>query len=245
MTTHPIPSEPAAVAARRLVAAVGGHAAGELGLDLASGDDRDLGRWLVACCLRAPGRREGLAHAAFRALADAGLADPAALAKGDVARVAAAFEGVGVGKPPVLAARLVRAARTLAERYGSSVGALLRRAESLDELGASLTSLTPGFGAAAAAAFLAPLRPLSALADDLPLSPPACAAAVHLGWIDADRDPGTAVGAVREALSHEGAAPAFADLEAALGRLGRRACLRGATARCPLAEHCPARHRME
>lgn len=172
----------------------------------------------MAACLLA-GAPENAACAAFRALAAAGLDAPPALAAAQPDPVARILERAKLPRAPQRAAALVRSCRGLVEDYGGSPAKLAAAAEGLDDLGARLAGLARGIGAATVLGFLRPLRGLWPAAADLPLSPAAEAAAEHLGlaW---NGDP---------------------DVEAALERLGRRACLRGRPERCPLGEACPAR----
>jgi adenine-specific DNA glycosylase len=64
---------------------------------------------------------------------------------------------------------------------------------------------------------------------------------VHLGLLREGQDLEGEPGALRAALRELGDPLDLADLEAALERLGARACLRNRPERCPLAEACPAR----
>jgi hypothetical protein len=91
------------------------------------------------------------------------------------------------------------------------------------------------------ARFLRPLRERWPAAREVPLSPAARAAALHLGLLREGEDEEGEPGALRAALLRWPEAPALADAEAALARLGERACLRGRTARCPLGADCPAK----
>ena len=45
--------------------------------------------------------------------------------------------------------------------------------------------------------------------------------------------------AVRALVDRAGSPPHMIDIEAALERIGRRACLRGRVSRCPLGSDCP------
>lgn len=188
-----------------------------LGLDLE--DEVDLGRWWVAACLLSGGAPEALATDAFRALAARDLDTPAALAAVAPKALARILEQSRLPRAELRAGTLVRACRTLMERHGGSLTRLAAGADGLDDLGARIARLARGIGTATVVCFLRPLRGLWPAAADLPLSPAAQAAAEHLGV----------------AWSGD------IDLEAALERLGRRACLRGRSDRCPLGPDCPAR----
>lgn len=214
-----------------------------LGLRLADGDEPDLLVWWIACLLRAGERgpdREERVTAALTALRGAGwlAADALATAPRELAGTLAA---AGLREPEVAAARIARGAAALVTRSGGSLERLARAACDLQELGARLVGLAPGFGAGSAARFLRPLRDRWPAADELPLDVAAHAAAVHLGWLDAHDDPETAPAALRHRLADDArAAPSLPLVEDALERLGRAACLRDRTARCPLGSECPA-----
>ena len=228
-----------ALSGGELVARLGPHPARVWGLDL--GTDAGLGRWLVAACLLAPRGDEAAAGAALRALAERGTrragrpraqrtrarrrrprrgALPEAR---DHGRAARARELEPAGLP------------TRAPSAGSSPAV-----DGLDEAGAALVALTPGLGPATAAEILRPLRDRFAAAREIPLTSAARAAAVHVGLLQPGEDEEGEPGALRAALAREQPVPDLADVEAALTRLGRAACLRNAARRCPLGADCPA-----
>jgi hypothetical protein len=228
---------------RELLRRLGGHPAARLGIELAGGDaeDAELWRWLVAACLLADRLDETRVARALDALEREGLGAAAALAAAAPARIAAGLSGAGHPHAERRAAQLARAAHALTERHAGSLARLADRAEDLEALGGRLASLGPGLGAATARRFLEPLRNRFAAAAELPLSASARAAADHLGLlpgIDAD-----ALGwpALCRAAASDPDPPAPADLEAALARLGSRACLRARPERCPLKGACPLR----
>jgi len=221
-----------------LVARLGPHPARLWGLDL--GTDAGLGRWLVAACLLATRGDEDAAGAARSALAERGLDAPDGLASASPSTVADALAAARYPKPEITAARLVRASTNLLARHGGSLARLAAAADGLDELGAAIVALAPGIGPATAAEFLRPLRERFSAARDLPLASAARAAAVHLRWLGGTDDEEGDPGVLRSALAREAPVPALADVEAALTRLGRRACMRNAPQRCPLGRDCPA-----
>ena len=222
----------------QLVAQLGGRESGSLGIPLRAGDDTAIGRWFAAACLASASAPR--ARHAFRALDAAGLSAPGALVSADLASVSAALEAVSFPKPPAIALKLMRAAAALGKRYGASFTRLAGEAEGLEDLAGRVAQLAPGVGAATAMRFLRELREIWPLADELPLTPAARAAAVHLGLLHEGEDVEGPPGALRAALAALPRAPELVDVDAALHRLGSAACLRGRVRRCPLGAACPA-----
>lgn len=223
-----------------------GLRSGEIGLsgggDANAFSDEALDRWLVACCLLGHGVDVARSCASVHALEAAGLAMPSAIAKGDALAVESALLSAGHPKAEQSGLLLLRVCRALEDRYGGSLAALAGAADDLEELAGRLMGLAPGFGRAAVVRLLRPLRDTWPLVDEIPLDPAARAAAVHLGWIRDGQDEDGAPGALRAFLrSADGAATHFCDVEAALERLGRKACLRERSDRCPLGSRCPRR----
>jgi len=225
--------------ARELVTRLGGHPARDLGLDLVDG--ADAGAWLIAACLLCGSAKPEVAGNAYRSLAAHGLAEPEALAVADPVKVAWRLADAAYPKPEVAAQRLCRASAALVSRWEGSPRRMAADADGLDDLGGRITSLAPGVGRATALVFLRPLREVFAAAGDLPLAPSALAAAVHLGWLAPGADETGEPSVLRALLASEPDPPALADVEAALERLGSRACLRERPERCPLRGDCPLR----
>jgi hypothetical protein len=211
-----------------------------LGLQPESGDEADLFGWWAACLLRAGERRVDRVEAAVAGMRARGWTAAAKLAASG-APLGTVLAEAGLHEPDVLAARLARASATLVERHEGSLAQLARGVDDLETLGTRLVALGPGLGSGTALRFLRALRDLWPAADDAPLDPAALAAAVHLGWLDEYDDLATAPAMLRRRLEDEDAAPPLPAVEDALERLGRAACRRGNTRRCPLAGDCPAR----
>jgi hypothetical protein len=222
-----------------LVAQLGGHPAGELGIDLEASDGP--GRWLVAACLYGGRIDPDLALAAARALEAAGLADPKSVAAERPEALEALLLGVGYPSAEGTAYKLWRACDSLATHHGGSLDSLAAQSEQLEDLAGQLARLAPGFGAASVARFLRPLRDRWIQAREIPLHPAARAAAIHLGLLAEGEDEEGEPGALRAALCNDPARPSLADVEFALTRLGTVACSKNRIARCPLGEACPRR----
>jgi hypothetical protein len=224
---------------RGIVERLGPHPSRRAGLD----PTQDAGAlpWLALALLLSARADEEHALAAWRDLAAHELADVAALSAADPAQVAARLALAHVPQPERAAATLLRACRAFVSRFEGSLARLVADADDLDSLGARVTSLAPGVGTATVLRFLRPLRERFAVARELPLAPSARAAAVHLGLLTEDEDEEGAPARLRARALSEPDAPPFADVEAALERLGTAACLRGRSDRCPLGNACPLR----
>ncbi len=231
-------SAPLLPSAEGLVARLGPHPASVLGLDLEQ--DAHVDRWLVASILLGGRTPEAAALDAYRRLEQRNRADPLRLAEADFAEVQQSLEAAGVANEAAVAALLGRVCTTLARGYAGSIDRLVGDADSLEALAGRLSQLGAGFGRAAVLRFLTPLRGRWSAAGDLPTTAAVLAAGQDLGWISTTQDAeGAAASLARQATGGE--RPATRDVEAALEKLGRAACLRGRLERCPLAEACPRR----
>ena len=221
------------------MAELGPHPAARAALDLARADDR--ARWLVLARLLSERASEEAAAAALAGLAAGPGDSPEALAGADPARVAAALEAAGLRRAEPVARVLCRAAAALRDDYRGDLEALAAGSDGFEDLGGRIAALAPGFGVASVLRFLRPLRDVWPAAREAPLAESARAAAVHLGLIAAGDDLEGEPAALRAACARHAPELAPADLEAALERLGARACRAERVARCPLGESCPAR----
>jgi len=220
---------------RRATLQLGPHLAAQAGLDLADPGDRV--RWLALARLASERAPEERVLAGFRRLAAGDLA-----AAGP-AQIAAVLREARLREPEVVARVLCRAASALAERYRGDLDALAADCEDLEQLGSRLAALAPGLGTATVLRFLRPLRELWQAARETPIAGTAHAAAVHVGLIAADEDLDGEPAALLAACARHAPELSPIDVEAALERLGARACRSQRAVRCPLGDDCPARGR--
>lgn len=222
-----------------LVARLGFHPMREIRVDPRAPDDDGLRCWLFTAALLQARVAEDRALASARAACENGWG-AASGPERDPAELTAILEVADYPRPEAASRLLVRLGRSLDADYGGSLSRLAADCEGLEELGGRLARLAPGFGPAAVARFLRPLREVWAAADDLPLAASARAAALHLGWADETDDPAHGASILRRVVCGQDG-PSLPDLEAALERLGTVACRRDRVDRCPLEARCPQR----
>lgn len=247
MRTTQTRSDGVALRIATLLERLGGDLSRKLGLTLESEDERELESWLVASCLLGQRFDEVQVEAVFRALRETSGTILNQIVSIEPAALAQILASTGCKNAAQEAAKLVtklkRAASALELHYSGSLTRLARQAESSDDLAGRIAALASGIGAATVLHFLRPLREIWQLADEIPLHPAARAAALHLDLLREGEDEDGAPSALRARLQAANAASgqtiAFADLEAALLRLGQRACLRARKANCPMHDFCP------
>lgn len=248
MQTAQTRSDAVALRVAVLLERLGGDFSHRLGLTLESEDDRELESWLVASCLLGQRLDEAQVEAAFRALRETSGTTLNQIVSVEPATLIQILASTGcknaAQEAAKLATKLKRAASSLELHYSGSLTRLARQAESSDDLAGRIAALASGIGAATVLHFLRPLREIWRLADEIPLHPAARAAALHLDLLHEGEDEDGAPSVLRARLSAanttSGQAIAFADLEAALLRLGQRTCLRGRKATCSMHDFCPS-----
>ena len=133
---------------------------------------------------------------------------------------------------------LLRVMRALKGGYEGSLEKLHDAAADYADLEKKIRSLGSGIGPATANIFLRELRGVWAKATP-PLSPPAQAAAEHLKLAPTGLSPEAALAALEGHWQRQPVPGAdFADLEAALVRLGRDFCRKPRASPCPMGPAC-------
>jgi endonuclease III len=106
----------------------------DLGIDLASGRERELFRWFLACLLFGKPIQQEVARRAYQELVQAGLATPRAIVEAGWDRLVEVLDqGHYVRFDFSTATKLLEVCRALLDDYGS-VGAMFRRARSRSDL---------------------------------------------------------------------------------------------------------------
>ena len=207
-----------------------------LGIDLEAPAGRQ--RWWCWSRIASERDAEAKREAAWRRLEERWGCAPRALVAAGAPALAESLAGCGLRKADGVAGSLVRAAASLVTHCDGDLERLASEAGDLEELGAGLVRLAPGFGPATVLRFLRPLRRVWPAAAETPLSPAAHAAAAHLGWVPDGSDPSDGPESFLRACEDR-ADWHFASAEYWLETLGARACARGRSDRCWLGDDCP------
>lgn len=221
-----------------LLARLKGRFAAELGIAVQAGPE-ERQKWFLAAILYGARISGQLAARTYRVFAARGLYAPEAiLAQGWDNLVVLLDEGGYTRYDFKTATKLLKVMASLREEYQGSLEHLHQVALDDADLELRIRHLAPGIGAATANIFLRELRGVWAKAAP-PLSPLARLAGEHLKLLSPGLDPREALMTLKE---HWRTQPVpgldFADLEAALVRLGRDFCRKTKGPPCPMGAHC-------
>jgi endonuclease III len=223
---------------KELLARMPGKFSAELGIDL-KGGPKGRQKWFLAAILYGAPISGSLAARTYRVFAARGVLTPeAVLARGWDGLVDLLDEGGYARYDFKTATKLLRVMEALKENYEGDLERLAALSQSYRDLESRLRALAPGIGPTTGNIFLRELRGIWPKAEP-PLSPLAQLAAEHLKLISSGLDPFEALEALAEKWRAEPAAGHdFADLEAALVRLGRDYCRKPARPSCPMGQFC-------
>jgi hypothetical protein len=204
-----------------LLARFKGRFAAELGIDVKSGP-ADRQKWFLAAILYGARISGDLAARTYRVFAARGIFTPEAiLAQGWDNLVALLDEGGYARYDFKTATKLIKVMESLGAQYQGSLERLPEVARDYGDLERRLMALAPGIGPTTANIFLRELRGVWPKATP-PLSPLAQLAALHLHLVPDGLGPEEALQLLNDKWRREPEAGSdFADLEAALVRLGR------------------------
>ena len=189
--------------------------------------------------LRGPEPFLKLAARTYRGFADQGIYTPQAILEQGWDNLVVLLDAGGYARYDFkTATKLLKVMDSLKEQYQSSLERLHDFAANGEDLEQRLQALAPGIGPATANIFLRELRGIWAKANP-PLSPLAQLAGEHLGLLPPGLSPGEALAALEAEWRRQPAARQdFADLEAALVRLGRDYCRKPQGPPCPMEAYC-------
>ncbi len=221
-----------------LLARFPGKFSTELGIDLKAGPG-ERQKWFLAAIFYGARISGSLAARTYRVFAQNGVLSPeAVLAQGWDGLVALLDEGGYTRYDFKTATKLLRVMESLEKDYHGDLERLAAASQDYQELAKRLCALAPGIGTTTVNIFLRELRGIWPQAEP-PLSPLAHLAAEHLKLIPPGLDPYAALEALAARWRAELAAGYdFADLEAALVRLGKDYCRKPARRGCPMGPFC-------
>jgi endonuclease III len=210
----------------------------ELGINLRLGP-LERQKWFLAAIFYGAPISGALAARTYRVFAARGVLTPeAVLAKGWDNLVALLDEGGYTRYDFKTATKLLRVMETLQASYQGDLERLAAASRDYPDLESRLCELAPGMGPTTAQIFLRELRGIWPQAEP-PLSPLAHLASDHLHLTDPGLDPWDALQALKQKWQAEPVGGHdFADLEAALVRLGRDYCRKTARVDCPMSRFC-------
>ena len=215
-----------------------GRFATQLGINLKSGASPRQ-QWFLAAILYGARISRALAARTYGVFAARGIYTPEAILEQGWDNLVALLDEGGYARYDFkTATKLLKVMAALKAEYQSSLEQLHREARDYEDLEKRLRSLAPGMGEATANIFLRELRGVWAKATP-PLSPLAQLAGEHLQLLGPGLSPWEAL-QVLEQQWQANPVPDydFADLEAALVRLGRDFCRKPHRRPCPMGDYC-------
>lgn len=215
-----------------------GRFATELGIALKAGP-AERQKWFLAAILYGARISGKLAARTYRVFADRDIYTPEAILKEGWDNLVVLLDAGGYARYDFkTATKLLKVMDSLTGQYQGSLEQLHAAAADNADLEQRLQDLASGIGPATVNIFLRELRGVWPKAQP-DLSPLAQLAGEHLGLLPPNLSPAAALAALEKAWRRQsGAAHDFADLEAALVRLGRDYCRKPQAHPCPLAEYC-------
>lgn len=222
----------------RVLARLPGRFATALGIDVKAGPEARQ-KWFLAAVLYGARISGKLAARTYQVFVSRGIYTPAAVLEQGWDNLVALLDAGGYARYDFkTATKLLKIMDTLKEQYQGSLEQLHAAAADGPDLEARLMALAPGIGPATANIFLRELRGVWAKAEP-GLSPLAQLAGEHLKLLPRGLSPSEALAALEAKWRQAPVTPHdFADLEAALVRLGRDYCRKAPGPPCPLGSYC-------
>ncbi|MBI4642817.1 MAG: hypothetical protein HY790_07590 [Deltaproteobacteria bacterium] len=225
-----------------VLARLPGRFATELGIDVQAGPEARQ-KWFLAAILYGARISGNLAARTYRVFRDKGIYTPEAILEQGWDNLVVLLDAGGYARYDFkTATKLLKVMGSLKEQYQGSLERLHDVAADGLDLEQRLQDLAPGIGPATANIFLRELRGVWPKANPC-LSSLAQLAGEHLGLLAPGLGPGAALAALEAEWRRQPAAVPhdFADLEAALVRLGRDHCRKPLGPPCPMEAYCGRR----
>ena len=222
----------------QVLARLPGRFATELDIDVKAGPEARH-KWFMAAILYGARISGKLAARTYQVFASRGIYTPEAVLEQGWDNLVALLDAGGYARYDFkTATKLLQVMASLKEHYQGSLERLHTAAADGSDLEQRLINLAPGIGPATANIFLRELRGVWAKANPR-LSPLAQLAGEHLRLLPPGLSPGEALAALEAKWRQQPVTPQdFADLEAALVRLGRDYCRKPPGPPCPLGTYC-------
>jgi endonuclease III len=222
----------------RILALLPGRFATELGIDVKAGPG-ERQKWFLAAILYGARISGKLAARTYQVFAGRGIFTPEAIVEQGWDNLVVLLDAGGYARYDFkTATKLLKVMASLKELYQGSLERLQEAAADAPDLEQRLQALAPGIGPGTANIFLRELRGVWPKAQPA-LSPLAQLAGEHLQLLPPGLSPAEALAALEAHWRRQSAPPHdFADLEAALVRLGRDHCRKPPGRPCPLGAYC-------
>jgi endonuclease III len=210
----------------------------ELDIDVKAGA-AERQKWFLAAILYGAPISGALATRTFRVFAERGVLTPQAILAQTWDNLVVILDEGGYTRYDFkTATKLLRVMEALQESYEGDLERLAADARDYHDMERRLCELAPGIGPTTVNIYLRELRGIWPQANP-PLSPFAHLASEHLQLIALNLDPFASLAALQEKWDAESVAGGdFADLEAALVRLGRDYCRKPDRPNCPMGPFC-------
>jgi len=223
---------------KQVLSRLPGRFAAELGIEVKAGPV-ERQKWFLAAILYGARISGKLAARTYEVFAARGIYAPEAILEQGWDNLVVLLDAGGYARYDFkTATKLLKVMASLKEQYQGSLERLHTVAADCPDLEGRLQDLAPGIGPATANIFLRELRGVWSKATP-PLSPLAQLAGEHLGLLPPGLSPAAALTVLEEEWRrlppglHD-----FADLEAALVRLGRDYCRKPQGTPCPMNAYC-------
>ncbi len=226
---------------KALLTRLGGRFSTSLGIDLEKGDSKEVFKWFLASVLFGARISEKIVVNTYRRFEEAKVLSPEAIVSTGWDGLVGILDSGGYVRYDFKTAdKLLDVCGNLVSDYGGDLDLLHRKAKDPIDLEERIKSLGKGIGEVTANIFLRELRDVWEKAEPVPGSL-VTAAARNLG-LAKGKDPPTVLGELRNIWEKAPIeAITFADLEAALVRLGKDYCRKRRCSTCPVGELCPKR----
>lgn len=217
---------------------MGGRFSSELGIDLSSGNPREIFKWFLASKLFGARISSNIAARTYREFEKCGVTSPEKILRAGWNTLVQILDDGGYARYDFsTATKLLEIMKDLKREYVGNLNLLHQKATDPSDLENRLMNLGKGIGIVTTNIFLRELRTVWKKAQPKP-SPLVRLAAEHLGLLNKGKDPLQVLQGVWTA--NQIRRYDFCDFEAALVRLGKDYCKPFKCSICPMKKECSA-----